>query len=69
MRGPSAAGSIPSTCSSPPERGETQAIMRIVEDFPAPLGPRKPNTSPRATSTSMPRTASNAPNRLRSPRA
>jgi hypothetical protein len=43
--------------------------MRIVDDFPAPLGPRKPNTSPRATATSMPRTASNVPKRLRSPRA
>src|SRR5690349_8329669 len=69
MAGPSVSGSRPSTVSAPPERGETQAIIRIVDDFPAPLGPRKPNTSPRATSTSMPRTASNAPKLLRSPRA
>ena len=41
----------------------------MVEDLPAPFGPRKPNTSPRATSTSMPRTASTAPKLLRSPRA
>ena len=53
----------------PPERGDTQAIIRIVDDLPAPLGPRKPNTSPRATSTSIPRTASNVPKLLRSPRA
>src|SRR3954453_16345519 len=69
MAGPSVSGSRPSTVSEPPERGETHAIIRIVDDFPAPLGPRKPNTSPRATSTSMPRTASKEPKRLRSPRA
>ena len=55
--------------SSPPLTGETAAIIRIVEDLPAPLGPRKPNASPRRTSTSMPRTASKSPNDLRSPRA
>ena len=33
--------------SVPPVGGETQPIMRMVEDLPAPLGPRKPNASPR----------------------
>jgi len=42
----------------PPEIGETAAIIRIVEDLPAPFGPRKPNDSPGRTSTSMPLTAS-----------
>ena len=42
------------SAASPPLTGETAAIIRIVEDLPAPLGPRKPNDSPRRTSTSMP---------------
>src|SRR5262245_5102394 len=53
----------------PPDIGETQPIIRIVEVLPAPLGPRKPNDSPRATSKSMASTAVNSPNRLVSPRA
>ncbi len=59
--------------SSPPLIGETAAIIRIVLDLPAPLGPRNPNASPRCTSTSIPLTASNSapgkPNVLRRPRA
>ena len=43
--------------SSPPVIGETQPIMRMVVDLPAPFGPRKPKTSPRRTSKSMPSTA------------
>ena len=58
MAGPSVAGSIPRIRSSPPLTGETAAIIRIVDDLPAPLGPRKPNASPRRTSRSMPLTAS-----------
>src|SRR5215471_3201098 len=50
--------------SSPELGGETQPIMRIVDDLPAPLGPRKPNASPRRSSKSMPSTAVNSPNRL-----
>src|SRR5262245_49804002 len=74
MAGPSCAGSIPRIDSSPPLVGETAAIIRIVEDLPAPLGPRKPNASPRWTSMSMPLTASTTPpdrdsKDLRSPRA
>ena len=41
--------------------------MRIVDDLPAPLGPRNPNASPGGTSRSMPRTASKSPYDLRSP--
>ena len=46
MRAPSVAGSMPSTRRSPPDRGDTQPIMRIVDVLPAPFGPRKPNASP-----------------------
>ena len=49
-------------------RGDA-AIIRMVEDLPAPLGPRKPKASPRCTVTSMPLTASKEPKRLVSPRA
>ncbi|GAA2107508.1 hypothetical protein GCM10009802_02640 [Streptomyces synnematoformans] len=41
----------------PADAGDTQAIMRMVEDLPAPLGPRKPNASPRRTANPMPSTA------------
>ena len=44
---PSFAGSSPKTRSSPSVTGETQPIIRIVDVFPAPFGPRKPNASPR----------------------
>ena len=69
IAGPSTAGSIPRIRSSPPLIGETAAIIRMVLDLPAPFGPRNPNDSPRCTSTSIPLTASNSPNDLRSPRA
>src|SRR6476619_5078290 len=59
---PSRAGSRPRMCSVPSVTGETQPIMRMVEVFPAPFGPRKPNASPR--SKSIPSTATNSPNRL-----
>ena len=49
--------------------GETHPIIRIVEVLPAPLGPRKPNDSPGATSKSMASTAVNSPNRFVRPRA
>ena len=38
--------------------------MRIVDDLPAPFGPRKPNASPGATSKSISSTATKSPNRL-----
>ena len=69
IRGPSRAGSIPNTRSEPSLTGETQPIMRMVELFPAPLGPRNPNTSPWPTSKSTASTAVNVPNRLVRPRA
>jgi len=43
--------------------------MRIVVVLPAPLGPRKPKTSPRPTLKSTASTARRSPNRLVSPRA
>src|SRR4051794_23244777 len=61
MPGPSVAGAMPRICSEPPLIGETAAPIRIVEDFPAPLGPRNPKDSPRLTSTLMPFTASTVP--------
>jgi len=55
--------------NSPPLGGETQPIMRMVDDLPAPLGPRKPNASPARTATSMASTAVKPPNRFTNPRA
>ena len=43
------------------------ASIRMVVDLPAPLGPRKPSTSPRGTSNDTLSTAVNAPKRLVSP--
>ena len=54
IAGPSVAGSIPRIRSSPPLTGETAPIIRIVDDLPAPLGPRNPNASPFQTSRSIP---------------
>ncbi len=58
---------MPSTRSVPALTGEVAPSIRIVEDFPAPFGPRKPNTSPRPNSKSIPSTARNggAPFRAR----
>src|SRR5213592_3290878 len=67
--GPSCTGSMPRMRSVPPEGGETQPIIRIVELLPAPLGPRKPNASPRCTAKSTPSTATMRSNSLRRPRA
>ncbi len=55
--------------SSPPVGGDTQPIIRIVEDLPAPFGPRNPNASPRYRSKSIPSTAVKLPNLLVRPRA
>src|SRR5262245_51157802 len=55
--------------SSPALGGDTAAIIRIVDDLPAPFGPRKPNDSPGRTSRSLPLTASKEPYDLRSPTA
>src|ERR1700733_6313166 len=69
MAGPSATGSRPRMDSSPPVGGETQPIMRMVDDLPAPFGPRKPNASPRRRSKSIPSTATKSPKLFVSPRA
>src|SRR3954447_3561064 len=60
---------MPKIRSLPSVTGDTQPIMRMVDDLPAPFGPRNPNDSPRWTSTSMPSTAVKSPNRLTSLRA
>jgi hypothetical protein len=44
---------MPSTRSVPALTGEVAPSIRIAEDFPAPLGPRKPKTSPRPNSKSI----------------
>jgi adenosine deaminase len=49
--------------------GDMQAIIRMVDVLPAPLGPRKPKDSPGAISKSMLSTATSSPNRLVKPRA
>src|SRR5256885_14401982 len=41
--------------------------MRMVVDFPAPLGPRKPTTCPRSTANETWSTAVTPPNRLETP--
>src|SRR4051812_14180736 len=64
IRGPSVRGSRPRIYSRPPLGGDTQPTIRMIEDLPAPFGPRKPNASPRCTSTSIPSTAVNSPKRL-----
>ena len=69
MRGPSVAASSPNSRSVPPLSGETQPTMRIVDDFPAPLGPRNPKASPWRTWKSMPSTAVKAPKRFVRPAA
>src|SRR5688572_20584727 len=67
ISGPSVAGSRPSTRRCPSDTGETAPTMRMVEVLPAPLGPRNPNASPRATLKSMPSTATRSPKRLVTP--
>jgi hypothetical protein len=49
--------------------GLTAPIIRIVDVFPAPFGPRNPNDSPWSTEKSMPSTAVNPPNRFVNPLA
>src|SRR3954447_4350114 len=57
----SCATSWPATRARPPVGRASVQSMWIVVVLPAPLGPRKPNTSPRATSKLTPRTASMSP--------
>ncbi len=53
--------SRPATQASPEVGLASVHKILIVVDFPAPLGPRKPNVSPAGTSKSIPRTASISP--------
>ena len=48
----------------PAGRPVEPAIIRIVVDFPAPFGPRKPVTTPGSTTKLKPSTAVLSPNRL-----
>jgi len=50
--------------SSPDVRWDTAPIMRMVDDFPAPLGPSKPKDSPLVTSKLTASTAVLSPNFL-----
>src|SRR5579884_457333 len=59
--------SCPATVAVPAVGFISVHSMLIVVVFPAPLGPRKPNTSPGATSKLTPRTASSSPKRFTSP--
>src|SRR6267143_1654061 len=54
--------SCPPTVTLPAVGGMNPVIMRMVVDFPAPFGPRKPSTSPRSTVNEMPSTARFGPN-------
>src|SRR3954454_4596212 len=60
--------SWPATYAAPEVgRASVQSMLMVVV-LPAPLGPRKPKTSPAATSKLTPRTASRSPKALRSSR-
>src|SRR5674476_1556946 len=60
----SAARSMPAIEIEPPLGFRIPAIIRSVVVFPAPFGPRKPNSSPRGTSRSIWSTAVKLPYRL-----
>ena len=53
----------------PALRWEVAAMIRMVVDLPAPLGPSSPKDSPLATSKSMASTAVKSPYLLVNPRA
>src|SRR5690554_179491 len=69
MSRPSVVGSMPKTVSLPSVMGLTVVIIRMVDVFPAPLGPRNPNASPLRMSKSIESTAVNDPKVLVRPRA
>src|SRR5262249_21685558 len=60
--------SCPATSAEPAVGTARVHSILIVVDFPAPFGPRSPNTSPCLTSKSTPRTACTSPYRFSSPR-
>ena len=53
--------SMPSTRTVPPVGRTRVVIIPMVVVLPAPLGPSRPNTSPRPTVKLIPATASGAP--------
>ena len=55
------ATSSPATTALPPEIGDTAVSMRMVEVFPAPLGPNRPKHSPASTEKLTPFTAVKSP--------
>src|SRR5437667_12712691 len=59
--------SKPQTLTRPDVGARNPVIIFMVVDLPAPLGPRKPKTSPRSTTRSMPATAVIGPKLLVSP--
>src|SRR5579871_353426 len=56
--------SRPPTVAEPEVGRSNPQSMRMVVDFPAPLGPRKPKISPRRTSSVTWSTARKSPKRL-----
>src|SRR4051794_8496472 len=52
----------PPTVTLPSVGGINPVIIRMEVDLPAPFGPRKPRTSPRATEKEIPSTARLGPN-------
>ena len=60
----SVATSWPLTRTAPLVGSRKPVIIFMVVDLPAPLGPRKPNTSPRRTEKETLRTAWMGPKRL-----
>src|SRR5882724_10869106 len=60
---PAVAGSRPQTRTSPEVGGSRPVIILTVVDFPAPLGPRKAQIVPGATSRLRSFTAVKSPNR------
>src|SRR3954464_10810216 len=61
--------SYPSTRISPSSATACAVSMRMVVDFPAPLGPSRPKQIPSGTSRSRPSTATMSPKDLRTPRS
>src|SRR6516162_1846498 len=59
--------SRPLTRTRPAVGSSRPAIIRIVVDFPAPLGPTKPVTRPGSTVNDTPSSATAGPNLLRRP--
>ena len=62
-------GSVLYAHEVPAVGGDTQPIMRIVVDLPAPFGPRNPNASPGSTVKAMSSTATKSPYCFTNPEA